>query len=145
MEDAWILTGGENMEHLKSAAEQTVCIGITSWGTIFNRKVLEEVGKEVDYDLSKWNLDDCDDKKEIHLGKNHTHFLLVDDGYINKFDGELLFRVNLENQLTSKRKCKQVFVSVSVLCVKVAHYFSRLKSRAQKSFKSFQNNALTND
>ena len=145
MEDTWILTGGGNMKHIKSAAEQTVCIGITSWGTIFDREVLEEVGKEVDYDLSKWNLDYRDDEKEIHLGKNHTHFLLVDDGYINKFDGELLFRVNLENQLKSKRKGKQVFVSVSVLCVKAAHYFSRLKSRVQKSFKSFQNNALIND
>ena len=107
MEDAWILTGGENMEHVKSAAEQTVCIGITSWGTIYNRKDLEKVGKEVDYDLSGWNLIDSDDEKEIHLGKNHTHFLLVDDGYINKFNGELLFRVNLENQLTSKGKYRQ--------------------------------------
>ena len=62
---------------------------------------------EVDYDLSGWNLIDGDDEKEIHLGKNHTHFLLVDDGYINKFNGELLFRVNLENQLTSKGKYRQ--------------------------------------
>ena len=97
MEDAWILTGGENMEHVKSAAEQTVCIGITSWGTIYNRKDLEKVGKEVDYDLSGWNLIDGDDEKEIHLGKNHTHFLLVDDGYVNKPGAEVDFRKRLEN------------------------------------------------
>lgn len=114
MEDAWILTGGENMEHVKSAVEQTVCIGITSWGTIYDRKLLEEVGKEVDYDLSRWNLVDRDDEKEIHLGKSHTHFLLVDDGYINKFNGELRFRVNLENQLKSKGKCKQDTLSFCI-------------------------------
>lgn len=42
----------------------------------------------------------------MKLGKNHSHFLLVDDGYVNRFGGETQFRTNLEYAVIDhKRKC----------------------------------------
>ena len=38
-----------------------------------------------------------EDIQEENLDKHHTHFFLVDDGYVNKPGGELLFRANFEN------------------------------------------------
>ena len=40
------------------------------------------------------------------LGKNHNHFLFVDDGYVNKFGGEMNFRNDLEKELNGKYKQK---------------------------------------
>ena len=46
------------------------------------------------------------DSPGMKLGKNHSHFLLVDDGYVNRFGGETQFRTNLEYAVIDhKRKC----------------------------------------
>lgn len=36
------------------------------------------------------------------LDNNHTHFILVDDGTINKYGGEISFRASLENCISRK-------------------------------------------
>ncbi|KAJ7365831.1 Transient receptor putative cation channel sub M member 7 [Desmophyllum pertusum] len=44
------------------------------------------------------------------LDNNHTHFILVDDGTINKFGGEIKFRASLENcisQKTMEKACER--------------------------------------
>lgn len=37
------------------------------------------------------------------LDNNHTHFILVDDGTINKYGGEISFRASLENCISRKK------------------------------------------
>lgn len=37
------------------------------------------------------------------LDNNHTHFILVDDGTINKYGGEISFRASLENCISRKQ------------------------------------------
>ena len=102
MERTWIITGGANMELVRSAGEETVCIGIAPWGTTYNRTDLTKFGGTVEYNLSGWLSSKGDGENEIYLGKNHTHFLLVDDGYVNKSGAEMDFRKRFENG-----KCKQ--------------------------------------
>ena len=96
------------MGPVKSVGEKTVSIGIASWGTIHNRKSLSKIGETIDCDLSSWFIVESARKDEIYLGKNHTHFLFVDDGHINKFGEEIHFRKKLEDELTLNfySKCK---------------------------------------
>ena len=97
MERTWIITGGTNMELVRSVGEKTVCIGIAPWGTTYNKTDLTQFGGTVEYNLSGWLSSKSDAENEICLGKNHTHFLLVDDGYVNKSGGEMDFRKRFEN------------------------------------------------
>lgn len=105
MKDVWIITGGTDMELVRSVGEKTTCIGIAPWGTTYNRKDLTKVGETVKYTLSSWLSSTSTGENEIYLGKNHNHFLFVDDGYVNKFGGEMNFRNDLEKELNGK--CKQ--------------------------------------
>ena len=108
MESTWIITGGTDMELVRSVGKKTTCIGIAPWGTTHNRKDLTNVGETVKYNLSGWLSSKSASENEIYLGKNHTHFLLVDDGYVNKSGGEMDLRKDLENYYASKCKQKTV-------------------------------------
>ena len=108
MESTWIITGGKHMEPVRSVGEKTTCIGIAPWGTIYNRKDLTKIGKTVKYNLSGRLSSKSDGENEIYLGKNHTHLLLIDDGYVNKFGGEIDIRKALENHYSCKCKQKRV-------------------------------------
>ena len=105
MEDAMIITGGTDTELVRSVGEKTTCIGIAPWGTTYSRKDLTNVDETVKYNLSGWLSSKTAGENEIYLGKNHTHFLLVDDGYVSKSGGEMDLRKALENYGVSK--CKQ--------------------------------------
>ena len=105
MEDTMIITGGADIALARSVGKKTTCIGIAPWGTIYNRKDLTKVGETVNYNLSGWLSSKSARENEIYLGKNHTHFLLVDDGYVNKARGEMDLRKTLENYFNGK--CKQ--------------------------------------
>ena len=109
MKDVWIITGGTDMELVRSVGEKTTCIGIAPWGTTYNRKDLTNFGETVKYNLSGWLSSKSARENEIYLGKNHTHFLLVDDGHVNKSGGEMDLRKALENRVN--RKCKQKAVN----------------------------------
>ena len=109
MEHTWIITGGTDMELVRSVDEKTTCIGIAPWGTTYNRKDLTNFGETVKYNLSGWLSSKSARENEIYLGKNHTHFLLVDDGHVNKSGGEMDLRKALENRVN--RKCKQKAVN----------------------------------
>ena len=37
------------------------------------------------------------------LDNNHTHFILVDDGTVNRYGGEISFRASLENCISQKQ------------------------------------------
>ena len=109
MEYTWIITGGTDMELVRLVGEKATCIGIAPWGTIYNRKDLTNFGETVKYNLSGWLSSKSARENEIYLGKNHTHFLLVDDGHVNKSGGEMDLRKALENRVN--RKCKQKAVN----------------------------------
>ena len=73
-----------------------MCIGIVPWGNIYNRKQLGNAGSTVVYEKFS-NISNRNNRIEGEsLNKHHTHFFLVDDGYVNKPDGEMEFRGNLE-------------------------------------------------
>ena len=49
------------------------------------------------------------------LDNNHTHFILVDDGTINKYGGEISFRASLENCISRKKmekSCGKIHVTL---------------------------------
>ena len=106
----WIITGGTDMELVRSIGEKATCIGIAPWGTTYNRKDLTNFGETVKYNLSGWLSSKSARENEIYLGKNHTHFLLVDNGHVNKSGGEMDLRKALENRY--KSKCKQKTVNL---------------------------------
>ena len=85
------------MRLIQSIGEKTVCIGVASWGTMYNRKKLIKLGEAVDYGFSSCLIGKNAREKKAILEKNHTHFLLVDDGYVNKPGAEVDFRKRLEN------------------------------------------------
>lgn len=123
MERTWIITGGPNMELVRSVGEKTTCIGIAPWGNIYNRKDLTKAGETVKYKLSGCLNSKSAGKNEIYLGKNHTNFLFVDDGYVNKSGGEMNFRKALENHYNDG-KCK--LKTVNFVCSKVSLFKSWL-------------------
>ena len=78
-----------------------------SWGNVYHRRKLKRFNEIVDYHMSDFPIHFADNAG-MKLGQNHTHFLLVDDGYINKFGGEIQFRTNVEYRvIDQERKCEQ--------------------------------------
>ncbi|KAL9987179.1 hypothetical protein ACROYT_G001438 [Oculina patagonica] len=121
---AWIITGGTNtgvMRHvgeavrghtvmsrgaqLKDNAQQVHLIGIATWGIVNHRKILVGNQEVVPYQMTSSML-----SQGACLDNNHTHFILVDDGTINKYGGEISFRASLENCISRKKmekSCEQ--------------------------------------
>ncbi|XP_057301332.1 transient receptor potential cation channel subfamily M member 7-like [Hydractinia symbiolongicarpus] len=107
---AWVTTGGTNtgvMKHVGEALQGSStfginnnaeitrnvnCIGIATWGIVNDRKRLTNTkGKTVDYHMTS-----SFEMTGACLDNNHTHFLLVDSGLINRYGGEIAFRGALE-------------------------------------------------
>ena len=111
---AWIITNGAHTGILNYFNEKTVCIGIAKWGTVFNRGELEKLGKTVTYSSFNRFTSDNEEEVGVNLKECHTHFLLVDDGYINRYEEEIQFRTKLEDRLRSFKdqgsieKCKVI-------------------------------------
>ena len=62
------------------------------------------------------------------LDNNHTHFILVDDGRINRYGGEISFRASLENCISRKQMEKSCGKAHSRLIVDCCFsYFSSSK------------------
>lgn len=76
-----------------------MCIGIASWGSVYNRKILTKFGRTVHYRSFNHFISETTDETGVNLEKSHTHFLLADDGHSNKVGGEIEFRINLEDAL----------------------------------------------
>ena len=100
---AWIITNGAHTGTLNFFNQKTVCIGITKWGTVFNRKELTNLGETVNYNSFNRFTSDHEEEVGVSLKECHTHFLLVDDGYTNRYEEEIQFRTKLEDRL---RNCK---------------------------------------
>jgi transient receptor potential cation channel subfamily M protein 2 len=65
----------------------TAVIGVATWGIVSERALLEETnGKYVDYP----NPDSLPKAQRTSaLDRNHTHFILVDNGSVGKFGVEV--------------------------------------------------------
>ena len=104
-----MITGGLNIGVMKYVGEalhgittnindfeyhKTVCIGIAPWGIVADRKKLTCSRGTVNYNMtSSFNTElAC-------LDNNHTHFLLVDNGSINKYGCEITFRNVVEKTI----------------------------------------------
>lgn len=44
------------------------------------------------------------------LDNNHSHFILVDDGTVGKYGGEIPFRASLQNCITTKKIARSEYV-----------------------------------
>ncbi|KAL8563213.1 hypothetical protein ACOMHN_053960 [Nucella lapillus] len=110
---AWIVTGGTNtgvMKHVGEAVRdygltaegRVICIGITPWGCVQSREVLECQGQTKP--RGKWPAEyqimDKQAHKQSFLDPNHSHFILVDNGTQRKFATEIEFRANLEKEIS---------------------------------------------
>ena len=100
------MTGGTNTGLLKTVNEKPACIGVISWGNVYHRRNLEKINETVEYHMSDHPIPDSPGMK---LGKNHTHFLLVDDGYVNRFGGETQFRTNLEYAVIDHKRKSTIY------------------------------------
>ena len=91
---AWFITGGSNSGVMKYVGEALVdgkgqsitpIIGVASWGVLNGRDLMEKAnGGYVDYGNP-----DKYAKPHVSLDRNHTHFILVDDGSANQFGVEV--------------------------------------------------------
>ncbi|CAH3165371.1 unnamed protein product, partial [Porites lobata] len=94
---AWIITGGTNtgvMRNWRGGARShshVHLIGIATWGIVDHREHV--IGKQ---ELVPYQMTSSMISKGACLDNNHTHFILVDDGTINKYGGEISFRASLE-------------------------------------------------
>lgn len=110
----WITTGGTNsgvMKYVGSAIAKSgfnmPVIGICSWSVINNKAALEVLpdGNPVAGGLTYYGDPDKPPPKPKNFGpgcsldKNHTHFILVDDGTNLKFGGEIDSRAKLEKSI----------------------------------------------
>ena len=76
-------------------------IGIAPWGNIYNREKLTNKGKTVFYEKFSSIINSNEKIQEESLENYHSHFFLVDDGYVNKPGGEMVFRGKFERAMHS--------------------------------------------
>ncbi|KAL3875817.1 hypothetical protein ACJMK2_033732 [Sinanodonta woodiana] len=112
---AWIITGGMGAGVMKFVGEairdhiltkgisdkNIVALGIATWGCVANRESLDG---EMDRGLwpAVYSSEDLVEIKEVPLDHNHTHFILVDDGSINKYGVEIELGARLEKFISKK-------------------------------------------
>ena len=123
--DAWLVTGGtktgvmkevgcavKTYEYSLSGAikKRAVCIGIATWGIVHDREKLEEDEistsvRKYDYVIPKHAKDKSkllDSRREAFLDPYHTHFILVDDGTVGTYGGEIGFRAKIEAKILAR-------------------------------------------
>ncbi|KAL3875814.1 hypothetical protein ACJMK2_033729, partial [Sinanodonta woodiana] len=134
---AWIITGGMGTGVMKIVGEavrdhiltkgttdkKIVALGIATWGCVANRKSL------VGHDQGLWpatyrsadlgNRKETGDEPEVLLDHNHTHFILVDDGTINKYGVEIELVAELEKYISKRKSDTGLVEKLSVPMVKI--------------------------
>uniref|UniRef100_A0AAQ4QDD8 Transient receptor potential cation channel, subfamily M, member 2 n=1 Tax=Gasterosteus aculeatus aculeatus TaxID=481459 RepID=A0AAQ4QDD8_GASAC len=120
---AWIITGGTQAGVMKrvgravrdhalssSMQGQIVAIGIATWGIIHNRDAL--VNRK-DCFPANYEMDIRGQEGLSSLNKNHTHFLMVDDGTQGNYGVEIELRSSLEKYISERNSG----VTIPVVCV----------------------------
>lgn len=110
-ESMWITTGGTNTGVMKYVAEAIAAsgayvpvLGILPWSVVTNKDALETYpdGKPVSGGLVYYGDPDSHTDgwgKGCSLDRNHTHFLIVDDGTVGKFGREIESRAAIEAEI----------------------------------------------
>uniref|UniRef100_A0A3B3CWT1 Transient receptor potential cation channel, subfamily M, member 2 n=1 Tax=Oryzias melastigma TaxID=30732 RepID=A0A3B3CWT1_ORYME len=125
---AWIVSGGTNagvMKHVGQAVRdyalsnsmqgQIVAIGVATWGVIHNREALI---KQEGCFPALYMTDTKSQGRLSCLDKNHTHFLLVDDGTHGQYGVEIELRSCLEKCISGKQLGKKgSSVTIPFVCV----------------------------
>ncbi|KAH9513281.1 Transient receptor putative cation channel sub M member 3 [Bulinus truncatus] len=106
---AWIVTNGTNTgvtKHVGDAISdrttkthnKVVAIGITPWGIVENKETLIGRDKAVPYHCVS-----STKSNSSVLNNNHSYFLLVDNGTVGKYGGEILFRKKFEKYIAQQK------------------------------------------
>ncbi|XP_064607878.1 transient receptor potential cation channel subfamily M member 3-like isoform X2 [Liolophura sinensis] len=123
---AWIFTAGTNTgvtHHVGDAISdrttktrnKVVAIGIAPWGVVENREDL--IGRDV---VVPYHCVSSPKSNYAVLNSNHSYFLLVDNGTVGKYGGEILFRKKMEKFISHQKICISSGVKgrgVPVICV----------------------------
>eukprot|EP01147_Barroeca_monosierra_P010504 gene10505-2632_t len=108
--NAWIITCGTNtgvMKYVGDAIKDvqshvtSPLIGIAPWSVLNNKSVLERLasGEELKGGMAHYGNPDKFPRPHCSLDRNHSHFILVDDGTVNQFGGEIGLRADIEQRL----------------------------------------------
>ncbi|KAJ8304156.1 hypothetical protein KUTeg_017739 [Tegillarca granosa] len=106
---AWIITGGTNTgvtrhvgdaisDRTTKAKNKVVAIGIAPWGIVENKE--EMVGKDL---VVPYHCVSSLKTNYAVLNSNHSYFLLVDNGTVGKYGGEIIFRKRLEKYIAQQK------------------------------------------
>ncbi|PFX13442.1 Transient receptor potential cation channel subfamily M member 3 [Stylophora pistillata] len=82
----------------KDKTSQLHLIGIATWGIVNHREDLIDSQGVVTYHMTSSLL-----SEGACLDNNHSHFILVDDGTVGKYGGEIPFRAGLQNCISTKK------------------------------------------
>ncbi|XP_051959196.1 transient receptor potential cation channel subfamily M member 4-like isoform X1 [Xyrauchen texanus] len=135
---AWIITGGLKggigrcvgeavRDHVLATSSvylnKVVPIGIAPWGLVQNRQQLinPEGSFPAKYFVSNTSRDTC------YLDNNHMAFLLVDDGTTGRRNGEVSFRVRLEDYISHQRPGSAT-IDIPVLCMLISGEVAMLET-----------------
>ncbi|KAJ8317399.1 hypothetical protein KUTeg_005303 [Tegillarca granosa] len=120
--DAWLISSGFNMGVMKAVGQAVSegqsftwdddrmahvlrCIAIAPWGYVRGRRFLESYNDRGRFPANYKTSNSIPHNQPVPLNENHTHFILVDDGFRNNF------RSRVESQ-PSKDGTKDKFRSV---------------------------------
>ncbi|PIK61557.1 putative transient receptor potential cation channel subfamily M member 6 [Apostichopus japonicus] len=126
---AWILTGGTHTgvmkyvgealrDHARRSRNKIVAIGIAPWGIVENRDTLvDEVGTATANKVKSYRVTSSVDSDGSPLDPNHTHFILVDNGTVNKYGVEFNFRSRLEKLISEQPLFPGSDQTVPIVCL----------------------------
>ncbi|KAJ8028966.1 Transient receptor potential cation channel subfamily M member 3 [Holothuria leucospilota] len=126
---AWILTGGTNTgvmkhvgealrDHSRRSRNKITALGVVSWGTVENRESLEDDSLTSSSNRAKtYRLTSTGESEGASLDPNHTHFILVDNGTVNKYGVELPLRSRLEKLISHQSLYPGSEQCVPIVCL----------------------------
>nr|XP_031316590.1 transient receptor potential cation channel subfamily M member 2 isoform X1 [Camelus dromedarius]XP_031316591.1 transient receptor potential cation channel subfamily M member 2 isoform X1 [Camelus dromedarius]XP_031316592.1 transient receptor potential cation channel subfamily M member 2 isoform X1 [Camelus dromedarius]XP_031316593.1 transient receptor potential cation channel subfamily M member 2 isoform X1 [Camelus dromedarius] len=126
---AWIITGGSHTGVMKQVGEavrdfslsssynegEVVTIGIATWGTVHNRdSLIHPTGSFP----AEYIMDEEGQGHLTCLDRNHSHFILVDDGTHGRYGVEIPLRAKLEKFISEQTKERGgVTIRIPLVCV----------------------------
>lgn len=126
--NAWIITGGTCAgimqlvgQTVRESEDPLVCLGIATMGvinkhedlldsppgTVVPYEVTEDDGASLRLPEKEQQARGNTDSRRVNLDPNHSHFLLVDNGTVGEFGGEVKFRANLESRICKSEEASK--------------------------------------
>lgn len=120
--NAWVISGGTDSGVMKLVGQalaeynsQVNCLGIATWGSVHGRQHMKGCNDQDQTIVLERKTPNS--STGVNLERNHTHFLLVDNGKeaINDpstWGGEIAFRFALEAKYCQKKRVPRVLIVV---------------------------------